>query len=345
MATTPGKLVTLLVGETKKNWSGTPVSEMREGHSAPSYIGVLPMPELIETFTQSINGAETSFRVKGYSPNIIIIEGTREIADIFGEHVIDIKKQMLAASENVLARYDAYKGFEEEYGIFCVSQYKKQPEDEFRSRFPRIAGLIKSEKEPLDEREIHRTMESSMKYGKDDLLIADWDGAFVFNQSGGFVEAISLCELVNVQLLRYRILDFELDRRLRKLLRLLNDGHVRKFGIFRTKELKETIREIIQTRSHSLIEFEDVERNVKLIGDWYSAKVYSMLEKKFHIEEWRGHVKEKFEALGDVYTMASENFSLSFSKRMDIVLIFGWLFLLVGWFVLFVFDLLKFLRS
>lgn len=70
-----------------------------------------------------------------------------------------------------------------------------------------------------------------------------------------------------------------------------------------------------------------------------------MLEKKFHLEEWRGHVKEKFEALGDVYTMASENFSLSFSKRMDIVLIFGWLFLLVGWFVLFVFDLLKFLRS
>ena len=345
MIATPGKLVTLLVGETKKNWSGTPVSEMREGHSAPSYIGVIPMPELIETFKQNISGADISFRVKGYAPNIIIVEGTRDVVDIFGEQVIDIKKQMLTASGDVLARYDAYKGFEEEYGVFCVAQYKKQPEDEFRSRFPRIAGLIKSEKEPLDEREIHRTMESSIKYGKDDLLIADWDGAFVFNQSGRFDEAIGLCELINVQLLRYRILDFELDRRLRKLIRLLNSGHVRKFGIFRAKELKEAIREIIQTRSRSLIEFEDVERNVKLIGDWYSAKVFAMLEKKFHLEEWRRHVKEKFEALGDVYAMASENFSLSFSKRMDIVLIFGWLSLVAGSLKIFVFDLLKFLRS
>lgn len=337
--------MTLLIGETKKNWSGTPVGGMREGHSAPSYIGTMPMPELIETFTQNVDGVDVAFRVKGYFPNIIIVEGSRDVGDVFTEQVIDIKKRMREASGDVLVRYDAYKGFEEEYGVFCVSQYKKQPEDEFRQKISQIAGLLKSEKEPLDEREVHRTMESSIKYGKDDLLIADWDGAFVFNQSGRFSEAIGLCELANVQLLRYRILDFELDRRLRKLVRLLNDGHVRKFGIFRTKELKETIREIIQTRSHSLIEFEDVERNVKLIGDWYSAKVYSMLDKKFHLEEWRGHVREKFEALGDVYSMASENFSLSFAKRMDIVLIFGWLFLLIGWGVLFVFDLLKYLRS
>lgn len=345
MPSTPGKLVTLLVGETKKNWNGTPVNGMREGHSAPSYIGIMPMPELIEEFTQSVDGVDVAFRVKGYVPNIIIVESSRDVSDIFDGQIIEVKKKMLAASSDALARYDAYKGFEEEYGVFCVSQYKKQPEEEFRQRFAQIAGLLKSEKEPLDEREVHRTMESSIKYGKDDLLIADWDGAFVFNQSGRFAETIGLCELANVQLLRYRILDFELDRRLRKLVRMLNGGHVRKFGIFRTKELKQTIREIIQTRSHSLIEFEDVERNVKLIGDWYSAKAFSMLEKKFHIEEWRGHVREKFEALGDVYAMASENFSLSFSKRMDIVLIFGWLFLLVGWFALFVLDVLKYFRS
>ena len=337
--------MTLLVGETKKNWSGTPVSEGGKSHSAPSYIGAMPTPELIEEFVQEVDGANVSFRVKGYAPNIIVIEGTRDVPDVFHETILVVKKQILAVSADVLARYDAYKGFEEEYGVFCVSQYKRMPEDEFKHRMSRIAGLVKSEEEPLDDREVQRTMESSIKYGKDDLLIADWDGAFVFNQSGGFSEAIGLCELINVQLLRYRILDFELDRRLRKLLRLLNNSSARKFGIFRAKEVKEAVREIIQTRSHSIVEFEDVERNIKLIGDWYLAKAFAMLEKKFHIEDWRRHIKEKFDALGDVYAMASENFSLSFSKRMDLVLIFGWLVLLIGWGVLFVFDVLKYLRT
>jgi ribosome maturation protein Sdo1 len=133
--------------------------------------------------------------------------------------------------------------------------------------------------------------------------------------------------------LKYRILDFELDRRLDKLHKLLRRQQKEHLKLFGFREVKEIVTEIIHVRSQSIVEFEAIERNIKLIGDWYSAKVYGLVEKKFHLDEWRKNIKEKFETLEDVYAMASENFSLSLNKRVEILLLFGWFLLLIGWFV------------
>ncbi|MBI5913544.1 hypothetical protein HY839_03865 [Candidatus Azambacteria bacterium] len=334
---TPGKLVTLLVGEAKKNWSGVPVEGIKEARSAPNYVGAVPVPSLVEVLLQHVGKKEVRFRVKRYSPNLIVVEGTADVEDIFDDAVLALKREMLVASKGILSKYETYKDFEEEYGIFCVSRYEGSPEG-FFEHMPHAAAFLKSEREQLDEKEVAQTLEASIKYGKDDLLVVDWDGAFIFNKTGQFDETIGLLELGNLQLLRYRILDFELDRRLNKLAHLLHAQENKLFTMFRSSGIKEVVRKIIHARSRSIIEFESMERNIKLIGDWYSAKVFSLIEKKFHLDEWRRNIKEKFETLGDVYTMAAENFSLSFNKRMDIILIIGWLVLLIGWSILLVFD-------
>jgi len=152
-----------------------------------------------------------------------------------------------------------------------------------------------------------------------------------------------LLEMGNLQLLKYRILDYELNRRLDKLIRLLRRQQKERFSLFRPNEVKETVREMIHVRSQSIIEFETIERNIKFIGDWYSAKVYDLLEKKFHLKEWRRNIKEKFETLEDIYAMASEHFTLSFSKRMEILLLAGWFILQIGWFVMLFLEL-RYLR-
>ncbi len=336
---TPGKLVTLFVGEAKKNWSGVPVEGIREARSAPNYVRATPLPSLVEVVVQKREGKEIRFRVKRYSPNLIVVEGAVDVEDIFDASVLALKRSLLAASKGLVEKYDTYKDFEEEYGIFCVSRYTGSPE-EFFKQMPHIVAFLKSEREPLDEKEVAQTLEASIKYGKDDLLVVDWDGAFIFNQMGQFDETIGLLELGNLSLLRYRILDFELDRRLNKLTRLLHAQEKKLFTLFRGSGIKDVVRKIIHARSRSIIEFESMERNIKLIGDWYSAKAFGVIEKKFHLDEWRRNIKEKFETLGDVYTMAAENFSLSFNKRMDIILIFGWLILLIGWSILLVFDVM-----
>lgn len=330
---TKGKIIAVLMGESKSALSGLSPEEGKEGRSAPNYVGIVPLQKRIARLTDTMDGRDVAFHVKGYAPDIITVEGIVEVEDIFDDRMFDLKEKVIDAARTILQKYNTYKNFEEEYGIFCVSEYVGQPE-EFLSFAPRIASFLKSEKTALDPKEIQQTLETSIKYAKDDLLIVDWDGAFIFDRSGQFDETIELLELANLQLLKYRILDYELDRRLDKLLKMLRRQQKERFSLFRSNEMKEIVREMIHVRSQSIIEFETIERNVKLIGDWYSAKVYNLLEKKFHLEEWRKNIKEKFETLEDVYAMASENFALSFGKRMELFLLAGWFILQIGWFVL-----------
>lgn len=336
----PGKIIAVLMTETRENTGKTAApAAIEEMHSGPAYVATMPDQKMIgEPITDIIEGTEVTFHIKGYPQNIIFVEGAAETEDLFRWETLDLKEKMLQAAREILKRHDTYKDFEEEYGIFCVSRYVGVPEQVFAEYQEYVASFVKSEREPLDEKEISQTLGASIKYGKDDLLIVDWDGAFVFDSSGHFDETIELLELGNYQLLNYRVLDFELDRRLDKLSRLLAKQQTTKIKIFRAGDMKETVRKFIQARSRSIITFEAVDRNVKLIGDWYSARVFNLIEKKFHLEVWRHNIKDKFETLEDIYNMASENFELSFSKRMDIAMMFGWLILLIGWFVLLVLD-------
>jgi len=335
---TKGKIIAVLMGESKSALSGLSPEEGKEGRSAPNYVGIVPLQKRIARLADTIDGQDVAFHVKGYAPDIITVEGIVEVEDIFHDRVFDLKEKVIDVARTILQKHNTYKNFEEEYGIFCVSEYVGDPE-ELLSFAPRIASFLKSEKATLDPKEIQQTLETSIKYAKDDLLIVDWDGAFIFDGSGQFDETIELLELANLQLLKYRILDYELDRRLDKLLKMLRRQQKERFSLFRSNDMKETVREMIHVRSQSIIEFETIERNIKLIGDWYSAKVYNLLEKKFHLEEWRKNIKEKFETLEDVYAMASENFAFSFSKRMEILLLVGWFVLQIGWFVLLLLEI------
>ncbi|HHT9109162.1 MAG TPA: hypothetical protein ACFYEF_04235, partial [Candidatus Wunengus sp. YC63] len=96
-----------------------------------------------------------------------------------------------------------------------------------------------------------------------------------------------------------------------------------------------SLREIIQIRTESIQEFAAAERNINLIGDWYSARLFDLITKKLHLEEWKTNVNKTLDALEDIYSMISENFSMSFSTTLEFIITFGWFILLVGYFSLF----------
>jgi hypothetical protein len=69
-------------------------------------------------------------------------------------------------------------------------------------------------------------------------------------------------------------------------------------------EVRKVVKEIIEIRTYSIFESEAVERNIKVIGDWHSAKLYSLISKKFYLDDWKTEIKEKLNTLEDIYTMA-----------------------------------------
>ena len=150
-------------------------------------------------------------------------------------------------------------------------------------------------------------------------------------------------ELANYQLLRYRVLDKLIDERLKKITKLV-EPKKRGFSLASTKALREEFREIIKVRTESVNQFEAVERDIKLIGDWYLARLYDLLTKKFRLESWRQAVKEKLDSLEDIYSVAAENLGFSLNQRLEILQIWGFFILQIGWFVLIILELQTFIE-
>jgi hypothetical protein len=323
----PGMLVVFMVSRTAMDLSAASDVETPTLKSAPSYPDVIPKQKIIKQEFREVGGMETGFLVKAYLPGIVIAEATVELDDILSPRSLDLRRRLTGECRRVLDEFDCHRDFDEEYSVFCIAGYSGDPEVYLSLYGDRIAAFLKNEDFPLDEEEVKSTLATSLKYGKDDITIVDWDGAFIFDAEGDFRSDIELFEIANLQLLRSRMLDNQLDKRLEKTLsRLHAPGRP---PLLKSREVRNVLREIIEIRTQSILESEAVDHNIKLIGDWYSARLYSLIAKKFHLDAWASDIKEKLQTLEDVYTMAAENFSLSYRATIEFVILGGWFLLLI----------------
>jgi hypothetical protein len=326
----PGRLVVFLFGETEANLEATEVVATRVGKnapSAPSYPDVIPKQKTIRVEKREGDGIEVRFVVKAYLPDVVVVEASLDMDDILSGTTLEFKRGLINECRKILGEFGCDPLFDEEYSVYCISGYSGDPEIYLSRYGATIAAFLKNERIELDEEEVEATLSTYLKYGKDDITIVDWDGAFIFDSAGDFASNIELFEIANLQLLKSRILDYDLDVRLEKTLRLM--GASKGLPVLRSRDVRKVVKEIIEIRTQSILESEAVERNIKLIGDWYSAKLYSLISKKFHLESWKMEIKEKLDTLEDVYTMAMENFSVSYRATLEFIILAGWFILLL----------------
>jgi len=323
----PGKLVVFLFGETDMNLETSAVVEIKTVKSAPSYPDVIPKQKVIKVERRMCDGVEVGFVVKAYLPDVVVVEASLDMDHILSDTTLEFKRSLINECRKVLGEFGCDPQFDEEYSVYCLSGYTGDPEVYLSMFGEKIAAFLKNERIALDEEEVQATLSSYLKYGKDDITIVDWDGAFIFDSSADFESNIELFEIANLQLLKSRILDYDLDERLEKTLRLM--AVPKGLPIIRSREVRSVVKEIIEIRTQSILESESVERNIKLIGDWYSAKLYSLISKKFHLDSWKAEIKEKLDTLEDVYTMATEYFSVSYRAALEFLILGGWFVLLL----------------
>lgn len=333
-----GKIVAFLIGIAPINLEIASVaSEVKTLKSSPNYPDVIPKHKIVKEEKRNIRGRDVSFLVKSYLPDVIIAEASIELENLLADSVLDFKAELIAECEKILAEYQCSKEFDEDYTVYCISNYSGDPEVFLSLHGEKVAALLKNERISIDENEVKTTLETALKYAKDDLTIVDWDGAFLFEPQGDIGSNIELFEIANLQLLKLRILDFQLDARLEKSVELLKRREQKL--LFRSREVRKTIKEIVQIRTQTILESEAIEHNIKLIGDWYSARLYSLLSRKFHLDEWRKGINEKIDTLEDIYSIASENFTISLGTTLEFIIIAGWFALLIGYLALFYLEI------
>jgi hypothetical protein len=224
-------------------------------------------------------------------------------------------------------------GMYEEYVVLCLSQINGTPDVFVEDNTGTLARFIRSQRESLDPAEIDEILVSRVHYSQEDLTLVDWEAAVIIAPQGDFQSDIELLKIGNYQLLRYRILDKSIEEILRNINQefLLNSKS-------RFKPSRSSLRRIIAHRLEIALDFEHTDQNLLLIGDWYTAKLFTIIRSEYYLDEWKSAVRTKLANLEEIVNTIQENFSLSFASLMDNVQLIGWILLLIGYFVLFFFD-------
>ncbi len=326
---TPGTIIAFVIGQSRSDVSARGSLPLKTIRSFPTYSSHLPQYKVLQKKTKTVAGRSVTLTVKAVPPENILVEAMTVVPDVFSPSTLAFKDQLVEAASQILMQQDVQPEFREEFTLYCLRDYQGDPR-QFLSRADRIASLIKSENVSLSQVEIEKTIhEASLQYAKDDLTIVDWDGAFIFDINGDWQDTIDVLEVANVNLLRLRHLDQDLDDRLDAM-----SGLLQRVPNISRKEVRQMMSELMRLRAQSVIEFEHAERDIQLIGDWYAGRLYTLVSKKLHLDRWRQSIRQVLDSLDSMSTMAADHFSVTTERRAEQIQQILWYIQLVGWFVL-----------
>ena len=202
----------------------------------------------------------------------------------------------------------------EDYVIFHVESFA-QPVDVNRlcaDHGREIAQVLRAERQALSEQEVDDALAVRTSYGANDVTVVDWNAALLIDREGEDVRAV--LEFANVELLEMRYVDQKLDR-------ALDQAHVtlsrRSWGLPRIiGSYGADLRSVAELQVDNAALFEGVNNTLKLLGDQYLARVYRVVNRRFHLDEWDASVLRKLQTLESIYEKISDQAS---NRRMELL--------------------------
>jgi hypothetical protein len=202
----------------------------------------------------------------------------------------------------------------EDYVVFHIESFA-QPFN--ASRFcleqgRQIAQVLRAERQVLSDQEVEDAISPRISFGIEDLTIVDWNAALLVDREGEDVRAV--LDFANVELLEMRYLDQRLDRALDQAYDALSRPSLnllRVFGYYSA-----ALRRVAELQVDNAILFEGVNNTLKLLGDQFLARVYRLVNKRFHLEEWDASILRKLQTLESIYEKISDQAA---NRRMEIL--------------------------
>jgi hypothetical protein len=192
----------------------------------------------------------------------------------------------------------------EDYVIYHIESFSHPLDlDVFASvNAQEIARILRAERQALSEEEVQDALAARMSFGLEDLTIADWNAALIIDREGDDVRAV--LEYANVELLEMRYLDHKLDLALNEAYETLSRQSFnlpRILGYYSAD-----LRRLAELQVDNAIIFEGVNNTLKLLGDQYLARVYALVNRRFHLDEWDASILRKLQTLESIYHKISD---------------------------------------
>jgi hypothetical protein len=209
----------------------------------------------------------------------------------------------------------------EDYLVYVVNRLEREASaDELIAvHGDTIAAMLRGERQPLSNQEKTKILRHRLSYLRDDLVIATWNAAFVYDTPAGAQAALEILEFANSQLLEFRYYDQRLDAELAQIYARLQ--HPRWYDEWMGSKYARAARQV-----HSL--FIDVneltdrtETALKFVGDIYAARLFGLVANRLGLGTWKASVQEKLETLDDIYRFAVEQSSISRGQLMELAIV------------------------
>ena len=197
----------------------------------------------------------------------------------------------------------------EDYAIYVVQEFTAPlPAEALVTEHARVlAQVLRAEPRDLSAQEVAEAVSHRISFGLDDVTVLDGDGAFVYDREPDDVRDV--LEFANVQLLEMRFLDQQLDVTLDRAYEVLARG--------RGTGLKgPDLRRLVRYQLDAAVLFEQVSNALKLIGDQFLARVYSMAARRFHLGEWDAAVTRKLATIEGIYSKLTDQAS---ARRLELL--------------------------
>lgn len=212
----------------------------------------------------------------------------------------------------------------EDYTVFIINNTEQQlPAKDVLSYYQRpIASILRSEQD-LSEQEINDALKNPLSYTPQDLVLVDWNAAFIYDPQLSY-DVLDALEYAVIELLELRTYDDLLDKVLDKA---YDDvGQKRQQALWGLTPFGKTLKRLYRIKVDISSFIDKVENALKLVGDIYLARVYTAAANRFYLQNWKNSVKEKLNTVQNIYTMLQEEASnrRMLILEMIIVLLFIW---------------------
>jgi hypothetical protein len=212
-------------------------------------------------------------------------------------------------------------GQSESYAVHFVERIQGDPSAEEVLAWPELAPLLLGEtREPsLSAKERSDVTAQHLSYGQHDLVVVDWNAAFVYEPTGS-TDIPDILEICNGQLLEFRYYDDELDRQLTRVGETLRRSRRRGIPLLHSNDapLARSVQLTLIEMSEAL---ERVENSLKVIGDFYLAKVYEAALEQLRVDDWKASVQRKQQTLGDVYQWLKGEVDTARSLTLEVMIV------------------------
>jgi hypothetical protein len=193
----------------------------------------------------------------------------------------------------------------ETYHVFVVRAFDAPlPAREVLERAP-LARLLLGETSdtPLSEQESADVLKHHFSYLSDDLAVVDWNSAFLYEPSG-VADIADLLEFATAHLLELRYYDALLDRELGAIYGEMEAGRgLEKLFTRRYARLQRRTAALLLELSEMI---ERLENGVKIVGDFYLARLYQAAVRRFRLPAWQEDVLRKQRLLADVNRLLND---------------------------------------